>query len=564
MDNSKGLLPIICQSIYTKGIIMFSKIKLGTKLLCFIAPILIVVMGIVFTWIIKREENLIREEIRKKAEIIAQQLEIVRVYIADKQDIINTDLETGNVVFKGLNPARVGAAISKELSETTNYIMKTTSLNYRNPDNAPDEYEIKMLKKYQATKNKDATWGEDTDVDGEKTIRYMFPLYIKEECLPCHGKPEYEGEVDITGYKKEDYALGELRGAISVVAPAEHMEAVIKTNSLILFAIGVISTISVIFFTYLLIRRFVKVPLSHTVDATRAIANGNLSKRVDVESGDEFGELAESFNTMAQFIEEKTRVLEETTHNLEKANKELRGLDKMKDNIIKNVSHELKSPVAQLRLALELWGEDQKDGKKDKNKEELFNGIIKDNIKRLNETIESILELTAVESGRENFDKEPLQLKELVEQEIKSSALLAEDNGLTIKSNLSEKMTKVLVDRQGISRVITNLIDNAIKYTSSGNVSISLQQKNSELVFSVKDSGIGIELPKDQYYKLFERFYQENATNIGTGIGLSVCKAIIETHRGRLWAESKGRNKGSTFGFTLPIVKEEQPVFAEA
>lgn len=74
MDNAKGILPIICQSIYTKGIIVFSKIKLGTKLLCFIAPILIVVMGIVFTWVIKREENLIREEIRKKTEVLAQKI----------------------------------------------------------------------------------------------------------------------------------------------------------------------------------------------------------------------------------------------------------------------------------------------------------------------------------------------------------------------------------------------------------------------------------------------------------------------------------------------------------
>lgn len=557
MDNTKGILPIICQSIYTKARIIFLKIKLGTKLLCFIAPILVVVMGIVFTWIIKREENLIREEIRNKTEVLAKQLEIVREYIADKQDIINTDLETGNVTFKGLNPARVGAAISKKFSETTNYIMKTTSLNYRNPENAPDEYEIKTLKKFQVTKNKNATWGEAYGEDGKKTIRYMLPLYIKEECLPCHGKPEYEGEIDVTGYKKEGYELGELRGAVSVVAPAEHLEAAIKTNSLILFAIGVILTISVIVLTYLLIRRFVKVPLSYTVDATRAIANGNLSKRIDVKSGDEIGELAASFNTMAQSIEEKTRALEETTHNLEKANEELRGLDKMKDNIIKDVSHELKSPLAQLRLALELWSEDQKDGKSDKNKEELFNGIVKDNIKRLNETVESILHLTEVESGREDYDKEFLQLKELIDQVTKSSSLLAEEKGLTIKSKLSEKLPKILIDRQGVSRVITNLIDNAIKYTNNGIISISLQQKNSELEFSVKDSGIGIDLPKDQYSKLFERFFQEKATNIGTGVGLSICKAIIEAHEGRIWAESKGRGKGSTFSFSLPLKTEE-------
>ncbi|MGR3301550.1 MAG: sensor histidine kinase [Candidatus Scalindua sp.] len=543
---------------------MFSKIKLATKLLCFIAPIMIVVMGAVFTWIIKKEECFIREEITKNAEIIARQLEIIRGYIADKQDLINTDLETGNVTFKGLNPARVGAAISKEFTESTNFIMKQTSLEYRNPENAPDEFEIKMLKQFKATRDKEPTWGEDFDKEGNKRIRYMLPLYIKEECLPCHGKPAYEGELDITGYKKEGYEVGELRGAISVAAPAKQMEAVIKNNSLILLIIGIISTISVIFLTYLLIRKFIKVPLSHTVAATKAIAEGDLTRRVDIRSGDEFGELAESFNTMAQSIEEKTGELEKTTHNLEMANEELRGLDKVKDNIIRDVSHELKSPLAQLSLALELWSEGIKNGKKDKDKEELFDGIIKDNIKRLNNTIESILELTSLEFGREDYDKESLQLRDLIIRVIKSSTLLAREKGLTIKSILPEKLPNVTVDKQGITRVVTNLIDNAIKYTDKGKILVSLQQKNSGLEFLVKDSGIGINIPQEHHHKLFDRFYQENVATPGTGIGLSICKTILEAHGGKIWVESEGKDKGSTFRFTLPIINEKESLVADS
>ena len=539
---------------------MFSRLKLGTKLLWFIAPIMVVAMGIVFTWLIKKEERLIRGEIKTKAEMLALQLEIIREYVAEKQDVINTDPETGNVTFKHLNPAKVGAAISKRVSLSTDYIIKQTSLNYRNPENAPDEYEIKMLKQLQTKDNEDAIWGEDYDKEGKKIIRYIVPLHIKEDCLACHGMPAYEGELDITGYKKEGYKLGDLRGAISVIAPAGHMEAVIWTNTLILFSIGIISTISVIFLTYLLIRKFVRVPLSRTVFTTRAIASGDLSKRVDVKSGDEFGELAESFNIMAESIEEKTRALEETTRNLERANEELRGLDEMKDNIIRDVSHELKSPLAQLRLALELWVGDKKDGGKDENKGNLFNGIIEENIKRLNKTVESILELTSLESGRENYDKESLQLKKLIVQVTKSSTLLARQKGLTIRSILPNKLPNVVVDRHGITRVVTNLIDNAIKYTNSGEISVSLQQRNSELEFSVKDSGIGIGLSKEQQYKLFERFYQENVSTPGTGVGLSICKIIVEAHGGKIWAESKGRGEGSTFRFTLPLVTEKEPI----
>ena len=543
---------------------MFSKIKLATKLLCFIAPIMIVVMGVVFTWIIKKEESFIRGEITKKAEALTKQLEIIRDFIADKQDLINTDLETGNVTFKGLNPARVGAAISKEFTESTNFVMKQTSLEYRNPENAPDEFEVRMLKQFKTTRDKEPKWGEDFDKEGNKTIRYILPLYIKKECLPCHGKPAYKGELDITGYEKEGYEIGELRGAISIAAPASHLDAVIKTNSVILLIIGVVSTISVIFLTYLLIRKFIRVPLSHTVAATKAITEGDLTRRVDIRSGDEFGELAESFNTMAQSIEEKTRELEKTTHNLEMANEELRGLDKVKDNIIRDVSHELKSPLAQLRLALELWSEGIKDGKKDKDKEELFDGIIKDNIKRLNNTIESILELTSLEFGREDYDKESLQLRDLVIRVIRSSTLLAREKGLTIKSVLPEKLPNVTVDKQGITRVVTNLIDNAIKYTDKGEILVSLQQKDSGLEFLVKDSGIGINIPQEHHNKLFDRFYQENVATPGTGIGLSICKTILEAHGGKIWVESEGKDKGSTFRFTLPIINEKESLVADS
>ncbi len=117
-----------------------------------------------------------------------------------------------------------------------------------------------------------------------------------------------------------------------------------------------------------------------------------------------------------------------------------------------------------------------------------------------------------------------------------------------------------MVDRHGITRVVTNLIDNAIKYTNSGEISVSLQQKNSELEVSVKDSGIGIGLSKEQQYKLFERFYQENVSTPGTGVGLSICKTIVEAHGGKIWAESKGKGEGSTFRFTLPLVTEKEPI----
>ena len=102
-------------------------------------------------------------------------------------------------------------------------------------------------------------------------------------------------------------------------------------------------------------------------------------------------------------------------------------------------------------------------------------------------------------------------------------------------------------------RVITNLIDNAIKYTEKGEIHVFLEQKDASIEFAVKDTGVGIGLPKEQFGKLFERFFQERPRADGAGVGLAICKNIIEVHKGHLWVESEGRGKGSTFKFTLPV-----------
>ena len=105
----------------------------------------------------------------------------------------------------------------------------------------------------------------------------------------------------------------------------------------------------------------------------------------------------------------------------------------------------------------------------------------------------------------------------------------------------------------GFSIFNFNKSDYLIKYTEKGEINIYLEPRDAWIEFAVKDTGVGIGLPKEQFGKLFERFFQERPRADGAGVGLAICKNIIEAHKGNLWAESEGPGTGATFRFTLPI-----------
>ncbi|MHC4182005.1 MAG: sensor histidine kinase [Planctomycetota bacterium] len=264
-------------------------------------------------------------------------------------------------------------------------------------------------------------------------------------------------------------------------------------------------------------------------------------------------------------VEERTRDLKSTNKELEqrslqieRANEELRGLDKMKDTMIRDVTHELKSPVAQVQMAIDLWTSEVDKGEVDKKKEKKLQKIFNDNIQRLKRTIQSILDLSVLESGRVKYKRDRLDLQEIIHQVTEGLKLLASEKDLTLTAKANDKLPVVSGDKQEITRVISNLIDNAIKYSESGEIIVSAVSRYRVVEVAVKDTGIGISTPKGHYDKLFDRFFQEKARSDGAGVGLAICRKIIEAHGGRIWAESEGKGKGSTFKFNLPLSDERE------
>jgi signal transduction histidine kinase len=151
------------------------------------------------------------------------------------------------------------------------------------------------------------------------------------------------------------------------------------------------------------------------------------------------------------------------------------------------------------------------------------------------------------------YEKENLNLEELISQITAGLKLLAEKKKLSLAIRIPDKLPEVLGDRTEITRVISNLIDNAIKYSETGEIVVSALRRPREIEISVKDQGIGLSTPRGNYAKLFDRFFQERASADGSGVGLAICKKIVEAHGGRIWVESEGKGKGTTFKFNLPL-----------
>jgi PAS domain S-box-containing protein len=232
------------------------------------------------------------------------------------------------------------------------------------------------------------------------------------------------------------------------------------------------------------------------------------------------------------------------------AEEKLRQIDRMKSEFLSNVSHELRTPLQSIggfaKLILE--------GKvPDVATQQEFLQIIDRESQQLGVLIDSLLDMSRLESGRFHINKRLAPIKDTFIDSIKIFHSLAKDKDIALSEDIPKKLPEVEVDVERLRQVIVNLLSNAIKFSDpGGSVTVKLKTRNGDLLFQVKDRGIGIR--KKAMDHLFERFYraEEKLTRGGTGLGLFISKQIIEAHGGHIWAESE-YGEGSTFSFTLPL-----------
>jgi signal transduction histidine kinase len=224
-------------------------------------------------------------------------------------------------------------------------------------------------------------------------------------------------------------------------------------------------------------------------------------------------------------------------------------------------AHELRAPIQPiLGLAEVLRDEkrqqDKREQKNVENKDDLLNIIIR-NAKRLQRLTENILDITKIENDSMELNNEEFILSRTVLESFRDFAnqlSREQKESVELMLELDEGDVLVLADKHRINQVISNLLNNAIKFTKQGHITISTEKEKKygkEVIVKVKDSGFGID--PDIMPRLFTKFATKSHT--GTGPGLFICKSIIEAHGGRMWAENNRDGRGATFSFSLPIIE---------
>lgn len=242
--------------------------------------------------------------------------------------------------------------------------------------------------------------------------------------------------------------------------------------------------------------------------------------------------------------------LKDKAESLKKAYDELSELSRFRNELLQNVSHELRSPLTFIKGYVELMRE-KSMGPLTPEQEEALE-VVSEKTDQMTRLVEDMISLQRLE--REKLNLEPVSLEEIVRFSVRSAAILAQNAGIEFKLEIPPGLPPVLGDKNRLVQVFDNLINNAIKFSpNGGTITIRLKDIGDYIQAEVEDKGIGI--PEDKLDKIFERFYQVDSSSRrqfgGMGLGLAIVKSIVEAHGGKVWARSQ-LGKGSTFYFVIP------------
>ncbi|MFA5316036.1 MAG: PAS domain S-box protein [Dehalococcoidales bacterium] len=236
---------------------------------------------------------------------------------------------------------------------------------------------------------------------------------------------------------------------------------------------------------------------------------------------------------------------------LEKKMVEYQEINKLKSDLLSTVSHELRTPLATIKGYATILVDYDSRLANDEKREYLH--AVSGAIDRLTDLVDHLLDMSRLEAGLLNLEKIPTSISKLIKSAVSDAQLRS--TGHQIVADQAKRLPKILGDSRRLRQVLDNLLDNAIKYSWKGSkVVVRAQRVGSELMVSISDEGIGI--PPGDLERVFDRMYrieQRLGSSIGgIGLGLAICRGLVEAHDGRIWMESQ-QGKGSTCYFTLPI-----------
>lgn len=298
------------------------------------------------------------------------------------------------------------------------------------------------------------------------------------------------------------------------------------------------------FGNFLLVYNSISRPIIKLRDTALEIGEGNLDTQIGIESPDEIGELASAFRQM-------TKDLKKSKNEIERYSKDLETVLKQKDEFIGLLGHDLKTPLSILMNILPTIKEESEKAEIKKDCD-----VVIRNANYIKNLVIETLKIAELSSPKTTFDIYDTNLLDIVDDVIKDNQLVFDKRNINIENMIDKKIT-IRGDSLRIKEAFSNLVSNAVKFMPEGGkltFDAGKSEEKETIVITVKDTGCG--MTQEQLGHIFDEFYKVDESRHdleSSGLGLSICKRIIEKHGGRIWAESHG--KGTTFYFTLKTGK---------
>lgn len=352
-------------------------------------------------------------------------------------------------------------------------------------------------------------------------------------------KEDGEGGLSFADQGEEKQVIG----AVTVSVPLRGIEENIAHISRLMLYSGAIGVLVAAIFAFSLSKKLTS-PLQKINQAALRMASGDFKCKIDEESDDEIGSLIRTFNYSVDQVEK----------NIE----EQKRLEEFRRNLVANVSHELKAPLASIRGYSELI----LDGLIDDHQQAKYQRVILDNSIHLGKMVDDLMTLAHLESGKLKLDLEEVTLDGIIQQSVDSVLPKSKEKGIEISASIEPALPAVKADRHRLHEILVNLLDNAVKFSNKGGkICLKVYKEAPGVIVEVMDNGPGI--AREELPHIFERFYKADKsrkrTNKGSGLGLSIARQLVELHGGSINVESSP-GQGSTFRVILPVWNESTPL----
>jgi len=357
-----------------------------------------------------------------------------------------------------------------------------------------------------------------------------------------------------------------------VILP-DNTQAAINENRAILLATAIVTVFLAMIAAYVIVRYVIVKPLKHLRDVSDEVSRGNIQARAEIQTGDEFEDLAKAFNKMLRHLTDIQEELRHANVNLDgkvdelaQLNMRLYEMNRMKSDFLATMSHELRTPLNSIIGFSDVLGSIKLLDEKQKR----YVQNIQKSGRNLLEMINDILDLAKIESGKMEIRLGEFRIEELISAQCDMARPLAERKNIDVDCEVEADLPEMFQDQGKVQQILNNLLSNAIKFTPEGGriVIAARRHPQGDLLMSVADTGVGI--AEEDQTAIFEKFRQGTAVlsggdamtreHPGTGLGLSIVKELCKLLGGEVYLQSQ-LGKGSTFTVQLPFSRADHPKF---